>query len=60
MENSRDFRCEGHHWRSSNIEMVVGDCAKLSTMLYKWAAFTEAAFQRNGPLGILVGTSALG
>ena len=40
--------------------MAAGDCAKSSTMLSEWAARPEAAFWHNGPLGILVGTSALG
>lgn len=54
MGDRRDFLCEGHYWRSSSIEMAVGDCAKSSTILYEWATFPEAVFQHNRPLGILV------
>ena len=54
MENSRAFHCEGHDWRSSNVEILAGDCAKSSTMLYEWAAFPEVAFRRSGHLWILV------
>ena len=40
--------------------MAAGDCARSSTMLYEWAARPEVAFRRNGPLGGLGRTSALG
>ena len=54
MLDSRAFHFEGHDWRSSSVEMAARDCAKSSTMLYKWAALPEAAFQYSGPLEILV------
>ena len=54
MVDNRAFRCEGHDWRSSSVEMAVGDCAKSSTMLYEWVALPEVEFQCSGSLGILV------
>lgn len=35
---SRYFFRDGHEWRTSNVDMVVGDYTKLSTILYVWVA----------------------
>ena len=38
------LRCEGHDWRTSSIDMALGDCAKSSTILSDWETLPEATF----------------
>lgn len=57
---SRAFFWDEHYWSISSNYMVVGYCAKPSTTLYVWAAWSEVALLCNGPMGILGMASTLG
>jgi len=47
--DSRAFLCDRYAWRTSSVDMEVGNCNESSTMLYVWPALEEAEFPRNGP-----------
>ena len=59
MEESNDFRCFGHVWRTSRTDMAAGDCAKSSTKIYLCAARDCGlwTFLRNGMRGMHNGGS---
>lgn len=45
--DNRTFRWDGNVWRTSSVDMAVGDCTKSSIMLYVWATLAKASLQPN-------------
>jgi len=56
------FVWKGKVWRTSRVDMVVGDCLRSSISLYLWAsrAWGLCTFLRSGAQGIWEMTSTLG